>query len=74
MLVETPKRLHLGLIDPSGSLGRRFGSLGVALDRGYRIRVMPHDKLEIRASKEDEKTIRYVSAARIAFQRLQFLG
>ena len=60
MLVETPKRLHLGLIDPSGSLGRRFGSLGVALDRGYRIRVMPHDKLEIRASKEDEKTIRYV--------------
>lgn len=59
MLIETPKRLHLGLIDPSGSLGRRFGSLGVALEGGYRIRVMPHDKLEIRASEDDTKTIRH---------------
>ena len=60
MLIETPKRLHLGLIDPSASLGRRFGSLGLALQGGYRIRVMPHDKLEIKANEEDAKTIRFV--------------
>lgn len=30
--VEAPARLHLGFLDPSGSLGRRFGSLGLTLD------------------------------------------
>jgi beta-RFAP synthase len=30
--VESPARLHLGFIDPGGSAGRRFGSLGLALD------------------------------------------
>lgn len=59
MLIETPKRLHLGLIDPSASLGRRFGSLGVALEGGYRVRIVPHDKLEIRANEEDMRTIRF---------------
>lgn len=30
--IESPARLHLGFIDPSGNAGRRFGSLGLALD------------------------------------------
>jgi beta-ribofuranosylaminobenzene 5'-phosphate synthase len=30
--VEAPARLHLGFLDLNGSLGRRFGSLGVAID------------------------------------------
>ena len=30
--VSTPARLHLGFLDLGGSLGRRFGSLGVAID------------------------------------------
>lgn len=30
--IESPARLHLGFIDPNGSSGRRFGSLGLALD------------------------------------------
>jgi len=30
--VEAPARLHLGFIDVSGTLGRRFGSLGLALE------------------------------------------
>lgn len=30
--VEAPARLHLGFIDPSATLGRRYGSLGVAID------------------------------------------
>ncbi|AHF79917.1 beta-ribofuranosylaminobenzene 5'-phosphate synthase family protein [Thermococcus paralvinellae] len=60
MIIKTPRRLHLGLIDPSGSLGRRFGSLGVALEDGYEIKLMPHEKLEIRADEEDKKTIEFV--------------
>jgi len=30
--IESPARLHLGFIDPSGSGTRRYGSLGLALD------------------------------------------
>jgi beta-ribofuranosylaminobenzene 5'-phosphate synthase len=30
--VEAPARLHLGFVDVSGSLGRRFGSVGLTLD------------------------------------------
>jgi beta-ribofuranosylaminobenzene 5'-phosphate synthase len=29
--VDAPARLHLGFLDPSGSLGRRFGSLGLVI-------------------------------------------
>lgn len=60
MIIETPRRLHLGLIDPSGSLGRRFGSLGVALENGYRIKLLPHDSLVVRAEGEDVETVKSV--------------
>ncbi|MCX8049407.1 MAG: GHMP kinase [Methylohalobius sp.] len=30
--VQAPARLHLGFLDPSGWLGRKFGSVGVALE------------------------------------------
>jgi beta-ribofuranosylaminobenzene 5'-phosphate synthase len=30
--VDAPARLHLGFLDPSGSLGRRFGSIGLVID------------------------------------------
>jgi beta-RFAP synthase len=33
VVVKTPARLHLGLIDLNGDLGRMFGGLGVAVDR-----------------------------------------
>lgn len=58
MIIRTPKRLHLGLIDPTGSLGRRFGSLGVALEGGYEVRVLPSESLEIKAEGEDVETIK----------------
>ncbi|WP_297506757.1 beta-ribofuranosylaminobenzene 5'-phosphate synthase family protein [Thermococcus sp.] len=57
MIVRTPRRLHLGLIDPTGSLGRRFGSLGVALEGGYELRILPYERTEIVAEGEDRKTI-----------------
>ncbi len=31
-LVRAPGRLHLGFLDPAGTLGRRFGSLGLVID------------------------------------------
>jgi beta-ribofuranosylaminobenzene 5'-phosphate synthase len=30
--VQAPGRLHLGFMDPAGTLGRRFGSLGLVVD------------------------------------------
>jgi len=30
--VAAPGRLHLGFLDPDGSLGRSFGSLGLTID------------------------------------------
>jgi beta-ribofuranosylaminobenzene 5'-phosphate synthase len=32
-MVKTPARLHLGMLDLKGDLGRRFGSIGVAIQR-----------------------------------------
>ncbi len=58
MRVITPRRLHLGLIDPSGTLGRRFGSIGVGLEGGYEIRVTAGNSLRISASGEDYETIK----------------
>lgn len=57
MIVRTPKRLHLGIIDPTGELGRRFGSIGVALEGGYEVRITPAGSLTIEAHEEDRKTI-----------------
>ena len=31
--VTVPARLHLGFLDIDGSLGRRFGSIGLSIDR-----------------------------------------
>ena len=41
--VDAPARLHLGFLDPSGSLGRRFGSVGMVIDG-------PATQVEISAS------------------------
>ncbi len=57
MIIRTPRRLHLGLIDPSALLGRRFGSLGVALEGGYEIEILESDSKVIVAEGEDRGTI-----------------
>lgn len=36
--VDAPARVHLGFLDPSGTLGRRFASLGVVID-GFSTRI-----------------------------------
>lgn len=51
--VAVPARLHLGFLDLNGSLGRRFGSLGLAIDafqtrltvtRAKELQVVGHDR------------------------------
>lgn len=59
MLIDTPKRLHLGIIDPSGTLGRRFGSLGAGIEGGYLLRIEESDRQKIIAqNKEDTRDIK----------------
>ncbi|MEO7338271.1 MAG: beta-ribofuranosylaminobenzene 5'-phosphate synthase family protein [Caldimonas sp.] len=38
VVLEAPGRLHLGFLDPAGTLGRRFGSIGLVVE-GYETRV-----------------------------------
>ncbi|NJE03113.1 beta-ribofuranosylaminobenzene 5'-phosphate synthase family protein [Thermococcus sp. MV11] len=59
MIIRTPRRLHLGLIDPAATFGRRFGSLGLALEGGYEVKIIESDSLEIVAEGEDRKTIEF---------------
>ena len=59
MIIRTPRRLHLGLIDPSATFGRRFGSLGVALEGGYEVKIVEGETMEIVAEGEDRKTIEF---------------
>ncbi|WP_119630557.1 beta-ribofuranosylaminobenzene 5'-phosphate synthase family protein [Methylocaldum marinum] len=44
--VVAPARLHMGFLDLGGSLGRRFGSIGVGVNEiATRLWVMPSDRL-----------------------------
>jgi beta-RFAP synthase len=47
--VQAAGRLHLGFLDPDGSLGRRFGSLGLAVDGWSTV-------IELRHSETDSAT------------------
>ena len=47
--LRAPGRLHLGFLDPAGSLGRRFGSLGLVIN-GFETEV------ELSASPRDQVT------------------
>ncbi|MEW5964543.1 MAG: hypothetical protein AB1749_13380, partial [Pseudomonadota bacterium] len=40
--VRAPARLHLGFLDLDGGLGRRFGSIGLAVDRPQTELVLGH--------------------------------
>lgn len=66
--VSVPARLHLGFLDLNGELGRRFGSIGLAIT-GLRTRVTVAAATQMQVSGPDsERARRYV-------ERLQqFLG
>lgn len=60
--VTAPARLHLGFLDLNGSLGRRFGSIGLAID-GFKTRLTikgaPHNKI---AGPDRERAARHLAA------------
>lgn len=47
--VDTPARLHLGFMDMSGALGRRFGSLGLSIE-AFRTRLQARPAAGVTAS------------------------
>jgi beta-RFAP synthase len=57
VVVTAPARLHFGFIDLHGGLGRRFGSLGLAIDR---------PSLRLRASRASGTEIMGAGAERIS--------
>jgi beta-RFAP synthase len=61
--VRAPARLHLGFLDLHGGLGRRFGSLGLALDRpALELTASPAPRLTVEGP-EAERVRRAIGAA-----------
>lgn len=66
--VSVPARLHLGFVDLNGGLGRRFGSLGIALDT-------PQTRLSLRRGEAisaegpgADRALRYLKAVTEHYQ------
>ena len=54
LLIEAPARLHMGFLDMSGSLGRRFGSIGLGINEIVtRLLIEPDDTLHISGHEAD---------------------
>jgi len=52
--VKTPARLHLGLIDLNGDLGRLFGGIGVGIDRpSVVLEAQPSERLAVAGEKTE---------------------
>lgn len=70
VVVEAPGRLHLGFLDPSGTLGRRFGSLGVTLGDFVTLVELAHAEKDAFVAGADaepaeiERLARHVAAMR----------
>jgi beta-RFAP synthase len=72
--VAAPARLHLGFLDPEGSLGRRFGSLGLTIDGPATVASLRHatgDAVEAGpgAEQEVERVREHVEALKHLFRR-----
>jgi beta-ribofuranosylaminobenzene 5'-phosphate synthase len=56
--VRTPARLHFGLIDMRGDLGRFFGGLGVAIDKpNVVLEVQPSESFSVTGEETDRATM-----------------
>jgi len=63
--VQTAARLHLGLLDNNGELGRLYGSIGLAVDR---------PKILLRASPCDGLRVEGPERERVALYARRFIG
>lgn len=60
--IRTPSRLHFGIIDLSGSLGRRYGSAGLAIDGlGYEILAEISNRMTVTGPLEDARRAREIA-------------
>ena len=56
--IEAPARLHLGFLDPSASRGRRFGSIGLALDNlATVVNAAPYAELAVTGARSERARI-----------------
>ena len=60
--LRAPGRLHLGFLDPAGSLGRRFGSLGLVVN-GF------ETEIELSASRTEQEVTASGPAERAEVER-----
>jgi beta-ribofuranosylaminobenzene 5'-phosphate synthase len=64
--VEAPARLHMGMLDASGAGARRFGGLGVAVDRpAVVVEASPSDELTVEGA-EVERALAVAERCRAA--------
>jgi beta-RFAP synthase len=56
--VTAPARLHLGFLDLAGDLGRRFGSIGLAIDRPATELVVSHSKTLSATGPDSERALK----------------
>src|SRR4051812_4446178 len=57
--VRAPARLHLGFLDMNGGLGRRFGSLGLAID-AYETRISARSAAEMSVGGVEAERVRHL--------------
>src|SRR3989304_4616182 len=58
--VKTPSRLHLGILDVNGNLGRMYGSIGLAIQQpNVVIEITKSENLEIEG--EDKERVKETS-------------
>lgn len=58
MIIKTPTRLHMGIIDISRKFPREYGALGMMVKGGFEIKVEKNDHLSIKATKENATDIK----------------
>jgi beta-RFAP synthase len=59
--VTAPARLHLGFVDLNGSLGRRFGSLGMALEYPFTRIIMRRSEQLSASGPDKQRALQYAS-------------
>lgn len=59
--VVAPARLHLGFVDLNGRLGRRFGSLGLALEQPYTQIMLRRAKQFSSVGPDSERALNYAT-------------
>jgi beta-RFAP synthase len=62
--VAVGARLHLGFLDLNGGLGRRFGSLGLALDWPQTVLELDHGSVDAASGPQAERAVQHLDKLR----------